>query len=838
MPSPMRGTSAAPPLSDPAIVLGLGAFGAKVAERLARERAAQDEGASALDILTFTGSLSASHIAEQTAALAREVLAHERLVESRDRAGGGGDTKLHVLVLAHLAEAEIRQHLGPVLCAVEAALLTRFGPIFERFRTGASRNLVVLPLLAMPHPGAHAEGEAIAVAVRTLADDVAKRAPRDRAIPQLFVIEDVAEFTVLSEHELEQCLRNFTTLLLYALPALENAGRLLHGFEPKEPLATFVCATAELPRAKLREYGENRVALELLDAIADAPREGATLGDLDALEEVELAALDPPDESERDVLDILERYAPKIESDDEPRWYARGESVRERYGPDTGDASKDDAQPPSDPPVGFALEEMRRIEEAWRLLQRRRFDDVVARERRAIEDARDKLLERIAARVDRELWSAPKPEAFRRAAELVQNMERGVSMRLEDAVAARDATRPVPAPSFDAFRDAHASLLDEARRKPDLGRMALIFCLTVAMTVLFLPTLLHALADALGVTPSDWFEPAMREHGAWTSLALGALLTGLSLGSRYRRHVLALREAWHEMWRTLEETITGTHASLLDYFASRLKLSRSVAQVEALLALRSALEGDSERLTLLDRAVRRARATLLERQRALGVTRDANGEEDLRGLVGADGETLVEALVGDAARRDLARALPGDERDIRVADVLARLARDNGYAKRWREEVPFTSLKTLADACGRHAEPVAEWDPFSHPESGDSTVERIASFIRRQARSLKVALNFSGYEASDATGVSALVRGTAVVPAAALEGVRRSLSQESAAGRADVPLSAGVEADRAYYVIAYGDIAEQAVASIRPAPDTSDAALRFEVEGDDDGDPR
>lgn len=823
-----------PPLSDPAIVLGLGSFGAKVAERLARERAEQHADATPLDVLSFTGGLSASRIADQTADLAREVLAHERLVESRDHSGGGGDTKLHVLVLAHLAEVEVREQLGPVLAAVEAALLSRFGPIFERFRTGASRNLVVLPLLAMPHPGAHADGDAIAATVRELADEVAGRAPRDRAIPQLFVIEDVAEFTVLSEHELEQCLRNFATLLLYALPALESGGRLLHGFEPKEPLATFICAVAELPRAKLREYGNNRVALELLDAIADAPREGATLEDLDALEEIELAALDPPDESERDVLDILERYAPKIEPDEEPRWHARGEALRERYGPDTGDASRDASQPPSDPPVGFALEHMRRIEEAWRLLQRRRFDDVVARERRAIEAARDKLLERIAARVDRELWAAPKPEAFRRAAELVQNMERDVSIRLEDAVAARDATRPVPAPSFDAFRGAHASLLDEARRKPDLGRMGLAFCLTIAMTVLLLPTLLHSLADALGVTSSDWFEPAMRGHSAWTSLALGVLLTAISLGTRYRRHVVAVREAWHEMWRELEETITGARASLLDYFASRLRLSRSVAQVEALLAVRSALEGDNERLTLLDRAVRRARATLLERQRSLGVTRESDGSEDLRGLVGANGETLVEALVGEDARRDLARALSQDERDIRIADVLARLARDNGYAKRWREEVPFTSLDALAEACARHAEPVAQWDPFSDPESGDSTVERIAAFIRRQARSLKVALNFSGYEASDTTGVSALVRGTAVVPPAALEGVRRSLSQQSAAGRAEVPLSAGVEPDRAYYLVAYGDIAEQAVASIRPPTEDADA-MRFEIEDEDGG---
>src|SRR5690606_28058975 len=243
--------------------------------------------------------------------------------------------------------------------------------------------------------------------------------PRERAVPQLFLIEDVAAFSVLGASELEQCVRNFLSLLLYSLSAVERVATLLYGDTPDEPLATFVCAVSELPREALEVYARDRVALEVVDAVLDRDKDELDLRELDALEEVELAAFDEPRDADRDVLELLERYAPPIDRDPEPAWWARGEDLRERYGPDPGDPSILAEQPAADPPVGWALARMREIESAWRLLQRRRFDDVIAGERERIAKDRDRTLSAISGRVDEALFADPSPEAFARASALV-----------------------------------------------------------------------------------------------------------------------------------------------------------------------------------------------------------------------------------------------------------------------------------------------------------------------------------------------------------------------------------------------------------------------------------
>jgi len=843
-------------LATPALVVGLGRFGASVARRLATEaadafrRPEQDPEARAwaervrtggLDLVLSEGDEDPDHVAARVMARAREVLAHERLSKSRDAPGRDGPTRFHVLVLAHLGEPGVRARVGPVLRRIGGALLRELGPIFERFRTRDRRHLVVLPLLAMPHPAAFEDGAEVATTVRELCAQVAATTPRERAVPQVFVIEDVAEFTVLSEPELAQCVRNFATLLLHGLGALPDDKPLLYGRNPEQPLASFACAVAELPRRKLRRYGSAKVALEILDAIADAPREDEALEKLDVLEEVELAALSDAHigggdgaGAEADVREVIERYAPSVERDEEPRWWVHSEVLRERYGPDAGDGSRASPQPPPEPPVGWALARMEAISEGWRKLQRRRFDDLIARERRAVEQTRDALLDRMGSLVDRTLWAEPTPESFRRADGLVEKMRRAVDDELESAVAKRDAIEPPPAPSFDAFREAHAGFMDAARGKPDLGRMALFGGLGLLLFVLFGPLLLGALADAWGLRPGGvWYEPWLRQRAPITSALLFLLLPGSGMAMRLSRSVAEVRERYHAMWNALEETVTGARGSVLDYFASRLRLARQVARVEALLGLQAALRRDAERLTLMDRAIRRARAELLDEQRRLGVRRDARGE-DLTGLLSsldAEGvsETLVEPLVGEAALAKLSRALPVDAQRARIVDALEVLAREEGAAKRWREEVPFTDLEALREICAPHAEPIMEWDPFADPETAEDAAERIAGFVRRQARSLQVALNYSGHESRDPSGVSELVRGEAIVPPACFEGVRRRLSDEGAAGRLHLPVRMGDESDRAYYVVAVGDIAERAAESLTPP---AEKPLRFEVEGD------
>lgn len=801
----------------PSILVGLGGFGARVVARVVRERAdaiGREDDDAPLRSLTIEKGLRADAIGERVLEDAKALLAHPRMVRARDRRGAEGLTRLHVLVIAHLGEAEPRAQLGAILSAIEARLLTELSPIFERFRTGAERNLVVLPIAAMPHPGGFERGDDVIEAVEGLAARLAGTPPRERAVPQLFVIEDVAEYSVLGDAELEQCVRNFLTLLLYSLSAVTRVAPLLYGDSPHAPLATFVCAVSEVPRRELARYAIDSVALEVVDAvIGETKEQGGDLVEIDALEEVELAAFDEPRDADRDVLELLGRYAPAVPRDDEPPWWERGETTRARYGPDPGDPSLDDAQPAPDPPVGWALARMREIEKSWTLLQRRRFDDLISGERERIAGERDRVLEGIARRVDDVLFADPAPIAFRRAGVLVERMERAVSLRLEDAIRDRDAALPVAPPSFEAFRDAHAAMMDAARRKPDLGRMILWGALFVLALVLFLPLGLRALADALAIAESQWQSPWLRER-AWLTTLIGAS-TGTSayLFLRYRRAHLALVDAFHAMFDALENTVTGMRDSVLEYFSSRLRLAREVARVEALLAVRSAVLGDRERLTLVDRAARRARGALLEALREVHVERTRDGRLDPSGLFGQGDEALIESMLPPESGRFLDALLPIAERDARVRDVLFALAREQRYRHRWREEVPFTSIRALRDAAWTHAEPAAEWDPLELPDSAEATALALAAFARRQARSLKVALNVSGHDvASDASPV---LEGELIVPPRAYEATRRHLLEEGGGGRARIPVHRGLDPDRAFYVAAIGDIAQTSVASLR-----------------------
>ena len=822
-------------LEVPAILVGLGPFGARVARRLLADRAealggsavpggmaqpggpgdrdAPDDEAPLASVIEET-TLDPDDIAARVMARAREVLAHDKMVHTRDAQGADGLTRLHVYVLAHLGEPETRTALGATLSALEGRLMAELGPIFERFRRGAERNLVVLPFVAMPHPPGDARGREVIRVVEALCKRVCATPPARRAIPQLFLIEDVAEYSILSTRELEQCLRNFVTLLLYSLSAVRQVGPLLYGQDPSEPLATAVCAVAELPRQRLGAYATDRVALELLDAVQAETGDDVELPDIDAIEEVEFAAFDEPKDADRDVLALLNRYAPTVDRDPEPPWWERSETTRARYGPDPADASLEQPQPPPEPPVGWAHDRMREIETTWRLFQRRRFDDVIGREREEVRRVRDAILDRLKTRVDRSLWSDPSPAVFRGTGALVQRLERAIALRLEDAVRDRDAALPVSPPSFDSFRDAHAGLLDALRRKPDLGRLMLYGVLAVAATVVFGPMVLRALAEAVGIAETDWQSAWLRDRAWLTSLVIGATGVGVFLGLRMRRAHLAVREAFHAMYEALEDTVTGARDSVLEYFASRLSLARQVARVEALLSVRSSVAGDAARLNLIDRAARRARGHLREAQRRIGVEQDGQGREDISRLLGARGQSLVESLVPPDALRFIDRMLPAEARDARIRDVLHSLARDQRYAQRWREEVPFTSIDSLRRAAQPHAEAVAAWDPFADPEAAEATTKQIAAFARRQTRSLHVALNLSGHEMRDASGTTRALDGVAIVPPAAHDEVRRLLSEAGAGGRATVPTERGVERDRAYYVLTVGDIAERSVASL------------------------
>ena len=78
----------------------------------------------------------------------------------------------------------------------------KLGPIFEPFRTGRERNHVVLPICAMPHPERVERGAELEKSVRELSQKLANTPKLQRAVPQSYHFEDLAEISVLGEAEL------------------------------------------------------------------------------------------------------------------------------------------------------------------------------------------------------------------------------------------------------------------------------------------------------------------------------------------------------------------------------------------------------------------------------------------------------------------------------------------------------------------------------------------------------------------------------------------------------------------------------------------------------------
>jgi hypothetical protein len=809
------------------LVLGLGSLGSTVLARI--EEAALPQ-LACLDLGSSDGSEAAACAdAARVMVGARELLDHRAVMAKS--AEHKGPTELVVVLVGSLGEAEVRARCLPLLAALEASLFDTLGPIFGGARAG--RHLALLPMLVLPRAGDASESEAVEAA-RALLRQARRGAPEREAIARVLLIEDVGERSILGQGELIAVLRNAVLFLgeMRAHPETAAFADPLVRFEPgSPPLGTLACATAELPRARLGSWARAHVGVELLDAVLEAKPPEATADRADAIESIDLDALDRGEDALHVVREsLLDRYLPKVEPDAPPRFFEGSQLLRERWGPDHGDASSGMATPPPDVPLGFALRWTRTIEEAWVRFQRTRFDDLVATERARLEKARTAITERARARIDRDLVEGLSADALRRAQSTTEQLRRAVGERLETAVRDRDEMRPVGSPSFEPFLAAHAELMDALRARPDLDRTVLFGLLAWSALLLVGPPLLAALADGMGLSPEDGLSWWLRENGLVTTAVGGALGIAGWLGAALHRAHAASVAAHEKMWKELDATIEGLEQrSVLGYFASRLRLSREAARAEALLSVRGALDRDRERLLLADRAAKRTRGELRARALVSSTDKSQSGgpresrslerHEDIasaaeRALFG-QGETLITPLVGRGAGQTIARLLPPPQRDTRIADVLRRLAANEQWSTRWREEIPFASALALERATAPHAEAVAEWDPLGSAEAAEATFDAIAAFVRTHAETLRAPLS----SRASPRAQRPFGEGSAFLPPEALAAVRARLSVTGAAGRS-VPCSAGPSRDRAYYVVAVLDLSEGDLSAFdRPAFD-------------------
>jgi len=815
------------------IVVGLGALGGEALARLTELRSVAPVRLDELDV-DLEGE-AANERAENGAdaiLTAMAPLLEHRSVMARSN---GGPTDLPVILLGSLAEPSVRAVLPPLLAAIDRRLSERLGPLFGG-RAAAGGHVALLPILILPRTETLDGGAQQAIATLR---EVVRYARRPEApietIARVLVIEDVGARSVLGRDEQVSLLRNAALFIAEARTDPETApltDALLRHDRGAPPLGTLAVATAELPRARLGQWARAHVGVELLDAVLEARAPAASTSSADAIESIDLDSLDQGEDALHLVREaLLERYLPSITPDAPPRVLERSQTLRARWGPDHADASVGSPVVAPEIPVGFALKWTRTIEEAWVRFQRTRFDDLVATERARLEEARVTVSSRAKERIDSELVASagatPGADALRRAQATTDLLRRAVGERQRDAIAERDAMRPHAPPSFERFHDAHARFLDSLRARADVDRTVLFGVLSWLTVVLLGPTLLAALADALAIDPAGDLSRWLRDDGTLTSAISGGLILSAFLGSKIRAAHAASVEAHEQMWKVLGETIDSVEStSVLSYFASRLRLAREAARAEALLSVRGALDRDADRLRLADRAAKRTRSELASRvlssSSGPGVAQAApRRQEDLaraaeRALRG-EPLALETTLVGEGAGEAIARLLPATARDTRIADVLRRLAENERWSTRWREEVPFASIEALERATEPHAEPVASWDALEGAEAAEASFDAIAAFIRKHAETLRAPLAIRERGA----GARPFGEGTAFVPLAAIGALRARLNS-GAAGRS-VGCERGPGRDRAFYAVAELDLDEDDLVALS-APDAEKPA--------------
>lgn len=820
------------------IVVGLGELGARAARRLAEldtvatvvldelDECVPDDGGDEVgeDVGGALVRERSDDGADAILAAVAPLLEH-RAVMARSH---GGPTDLPILLLGSLAEPGVRGALPHLLASIDRRLTERLGPLVS----GAGAHVALLPILVLPRAEtADRRAQHATTTLRSIARYSRRAGAPIESIARVLVIEDVGARSVLGDDEQVSLLRNAALFIAEARTSPETApltDPLLRHDRGGPPLGTLAVATAELPRARLGQWARAHVGVELLDAVLEARVPAASTASADAIESIDLDSLDQGQDALHLVREaLLDRYLPTITPDAPPRVLERSQTLRARWGPDHADASVADPVVAPEIPLGFALKWTRTIEEAWVRFQRTRFDDLVATERARLEEARLTVSARAKERIDAELvasaGASPGADALRRAQATTELLRRAVGERQRDAIRERDAMRPHAPPSFERFHDAHARFLDTLRARADVDRTVLYGVLSWLAVVLLAPTLLAALADALAIDPAGDLSHWLRDDGALTGAIAGLVLLGGYLGSAvYTAHAASV-EAHGAMWKALAETIDSVETtSVLSYFASRLRLAREAARAEALLSVRGALDRDADRLRLADRAAKRTRGELASRvlssSSGPGVAQAAPRRHDdvaraaeraLRGEPRALETTLVGAGAGEA----IARLLPAAARDTRIADVLRRLAENERWSSRWREEVPFASIDALERATEPHADPVARWDPMEGADAAEASFDALAAFVRQHAESLRAPL------ATRQRGIGArpFGEGKAFVPLAAVGAVRARLDA-GAAGRS-VACERGPGRDRAFYVIAEIDLTEDDVIALSLAPE-------------------
>ncbi len=627
----------------PTLVVGVGAFGAEIVERL---EAAQQGRAGGLGLRAVLLALRpAEPVAEQAQRIVREA---EGLLGlgAAVRGSEPGDSRrpmLDVFLVGDLADAEVAERLPPLLGRAANALLRRFSNIFPGHDLPNLSVCPVVALLGVREPGASVDPGKALGELEAQAGRIGFRAGSVSPVARIFVVEQQASRYELTRGEVASTVLAFMSLLLgTALRHQEPLRSFLRSSidhrRQQRPFASFGCATLEL---NLVPYCVARAAGDLVTAVRAAA--GAAAGDQSVAAErlvPDAATLERAIQSPKsgdDLVALLRAHTPHI---DFPRigWRDSPEQIREvSYGWGWFDAL--------DSAVKAQVERLdeREMDEVTRVADERGLRQLRALEREVRQAIRG------AEGTGPGGWA----EGLRLARFVRTRAERQITRLGESLKREKLPEFPSPSGVESAFRELRA----ESTLRPRPGRMAFFGALSaVALAALlhYLPkwiavALVWRKVPILSLAPSSmdvyagrlWWLLDPPYAFFWMLLAFGAGVFAWLRRVRRKRHealLAAQTDLQSAVGRYLSDEVGP---SIRRYYESRLSFTLQAWALRALRRVREVADREAERLgavgAALDRLGRQFEAEAQKAERAEGaeagdlVYRTAASSELLRG---------------------------------------------------------------------------------------------------------------------------------------------------------------------------------------------------------------
>ncbi len=580
---------------SPTLVVGLGAFGAKVTARL--------------EPLASDGLVVLSAAADDTDGVEAKAIAHATRLFGLRGALGAEDRTLFLTVVADLDEEGVAAAAPKLTQTLGNALAARFSHILGR---GPASRLTLAPVVVLSEARRGEPSEAAATALKQF-EQLALGSGSAKAgstVARVLVLEPQARRYELAASELVSTVVSFLFLLLTTNLRRQEPVRSFFQKLPDQQrdarvFASFGCATLEL---SAKQYVMARLCRDTIAWLRSVPSDAAQQAQATAdrliptAAEIEAQIRAPQGQDAADLIDLLRTQKPKI---DVPSiaYSDRPETIRDvKFGWGWFDALQNTVS---------ALV--------------RRLDDLEMDELSRVADERG---HKLATDISKDSLAAvdasesKDAHGWSRALRLVERARAVAQRQRKNLERSLNASQLSPFPEPSSVESSLRGLREESTRRPRPFRLTIFGVLAALLAALLLQHVpkwiyvaliqrrvpLGSLSPSSGELPvSGSLAPILESPWSFFVVLVPALALILWLLSRYRqeRHdaLAAERDGLDaSVDRFLSDALTP---SVLGFYEDRLKLSLRAWALRALKQVERTLDLEHHRLTALANGLER-----------------------------------------------------------------------------------------------------------------------------------------------------------------------------------------------------------------------------------------